>query len=158
MIEVQGASQRQFESQGLEVNFPANPSTFHRHCLSLQQRLFSVSPTCAYYLSASDTTAFEGQDFCTGICSVKVSSELSFVDMGTFVVSGSFGVLDWTSPPSSPITMAHPQQTSKLDPFFSAPAGMRLEEDTKEVHEAIGTHQGWEPQARGDGILNHKNH
>lgn len=78
--------------------------------------------------------------------------------MGTFVVSGSFDVLDWTSPPSSPTAMTHPHQTSKLDPFFSAPAGMRLGEDTKEVHEATGTHQGWEPQTRGGGILNHKKH
>ena len=146
----------------MKVNFTTDPSIFHRHCLSLQQRLFSVSPTCAYYLSASETT-FEGQDSCTGVYSVKDSSELNFVEMGTFVVSGSFGVLDWTSPPSSPIATAHPHQTSKLDPFFSVPAevwgsGVRLGEDTKEVHEATGTHQGWEPQTRGDGILNHKHH
>lgn len=77
----------------MKVNSPADPSTFHRHCLSLQQRLFSVSPTCTYYLSVSDTAAFEGWDSYTGVYSVKDSSELSFVEMGTFVVSGSFGVL-----------------------------------------------------------------
>lgn len=100
----------------------------------------------------------KGRTPALGVCSVKVSSELSFVDMGTFVVSGSFGVLDWTSPPSSPITMAHSHQTSKLDPFFSAPAEMRLEEDTKDVQEATGIHKGWEPQTQGDGILNNKSH
>lgn len=65
-------------------------------------------------------------------------------------MSGSFGVLGWTPPPGPVIATAHPHQISKLDPFFPAPAGgggsgMTLGEGTKEVHEATGTHYGWEP-------------
>lgn len=60
-------------------------------------------------------------------------------------MSGSFGVLGWTPPPSPVIAMAHPHQIFKLDPFFSAPvgawgSGVRLGEGTTEVHKATGTH------------------
>lgn len=51
----------EFENQGLEVNFPAILSTFHRPCLSLQQSLFKISPTCSYYPPASDTRYLEGR-------------------------------------------------------------------------------------------------